>query len=65
MAAEASKALWAKCADCAHIWAAAYYPMEMAKVGRIASQHSNCPKCGGKGLVAKQDNGVLLEGSTA
>ncbi len=60
--AEASKALWAKCADCGHVWAAAYYPLNLETFAKIVKKHSSCPKCNGRGLVAKQDNGALLEG---
>lgn len=60
----ATKALWARCsnASCGHTWAAAYYPMPMAKMARIVRRHSTCPKCGEEGRMAKQDDGVLLEG---
>lgn len=55
------KALWAKCPACGHTWAAAYYPMELAKMARIAKAHSACPKCGSPGAVAKQNDGRLEE----
>lgn len=61
---DASKALWAKCSKCEHTWAAAYYPMPMHEFAKIAKRHSTCPKCGGAGLIAKQDDGVLLEPQT-
>lgn len=61
----ASRALWAKCGSCGHIWPAAYYPMELAKIGRILEQHGSCPKCGGEGFMARQHEGVLLEGHGA
>jgi len=61
MAEDATKAFWAKCRSCSHCWPAAYYPMDMAKMGRIIGR-ATCPKCGDrKPLVAKQDDGVLLE----
>jgi ribosomal protein S27AE len=60
----ASKPFYARCADCGHVWIVAYYPLELAKFSKIALGHSDCPKCGGPGMVAKQDNGVLLEGAS-
>lgn len=62
---DASKALWGKCEICGHTWAAGYYPMNLEQFAKIVSQHSNCPKCGGRGLVAKQENGELREGTDA
>lgn len=59
--AEASVPLWAKCSKCAHIWAAAYYPMNLEKFAKIVSGHASCPKCGEPGVVAKQNNGRLLD----
>ena len=61
MAEDASKALWGKCEDCGHIWAAGYYPIDLAQLAKIVGQHSTCPKCGGRGRVAKQNDGELLE----
>jgi DNA-directed RNA polymerase subunit M/transcription elongation factor TFIIS len=60
--ADHSKAFWAKCGPCGHIWAAAYYPCDLAKFGRIIGR-CGCPKCGERKRVflAKQDNGTLLE----
>lgn len=60
-----SKPLWAKCNDCGHTWAAAYYPGAMDRIFRIMEKHADCPKCDGKGYLAKQKNGVLLEGGDA
>lgn len=60
----ADKGFWAKCSDpeCGHCWIAAYFPMEVAKFARIAMQSKLCPKCGAKKpVVAKQENGVLME----
>jgi hypothetical protein len=55
------KGLWAKCRDCAHCWIVAYYPADMRLLGKVMKR-ACCPKCGDtKPLVAKQDNGVLLE----
>jgi hypothetical protein len=58
---EATKAFWAKC-QCGHIWAAAYYPLDMAKFATILMR-CTCPKCGERKRItpAKQDNGKLLE----
>ena len=60
----ADKGFWVKCSDdkCRHCWIAAYFPMEVAKFAKIAVQSKYCPKCGAaKPVVAKQDNGVLME----
>jgi len=59
--ADERKALWAKCKDCGRCWVAAYYPDEAGLVGRVAEKNSNCPECGGTGMLARQKNGVLLE----
>lgn len=62
-AQEATKALWAKCSTCGHCWPAAYYPIEMAAIARVASK-ATCPKgCTSPAMLAKQDDGVLLEDS--
>ncbi len=58
---QASTALWAKCPKCGHCWAAAYYPLDLATVAKLALEHSNCPKCGTAGVVAAQHDGVLKE----
>jgi hypothetical protein len=63
-AVEASNPFWCRCEKCSHTWIAAYTPMNATLFARIARRHSRCPKCDGRGLVAKQDNGVLLETST-
>lgn len=56
--------MWAKCPKCNHCWPAAYYPIEMSKLGNILS-HAVCPKgCNDAPLVAKQNDGVLLEKKT-
>jgi hypothetical protein len=60
---EKSKALWAVCEDCRHTWAAAYYPMSVKELAKIAGRHSRCPKCDGRGLIARQRDGELLEPS--
>jgi hypothetical protein len=60
---DASKPFWAKCEPCGHVWAAAYYPMEVSKICKLMIK-ARCPKCasGPKGIViAKQNNGVLNE----
>lgn len=44
---------WCHCATCMHEWAAAYFPMELAKFAKIAMAHSTCPKCGAKGFVGR------------
>ncbi|KKL67728.1 hypothetical protein LCGC14_2132070 [marine sediment metagenome] len=61
MSEEASKPLWAKCAECDHCWPVVYLPMIVAKAAELALKHSDCPKCGGTGMVAKQNDGELLE----
>lgn len=57
------KPFWAKCTGCNHCWPVAYAPMELATFAKIALNSSkNCPMCGAtKIVVAKQDNGKLLE----
>ena len=54
------KPFWAKCKDCSHCWIAAYWPIAVETLVRIA-KHQCCPKCGGVALVAKQHDGVLDE----
>lgn len=55
------KPFWAKCSQCQHIWAAAYLPMNMTQAGEIFKR-VRCPNCASKKvLVAKQDDGKLLE----
>lgn len=52
---------WAKCSACQHIWAAAYYPIDLGTMAKILKRAA-CPKCGNtKPGVAKQDDGRLLE----
>ena len=61
MTTEARKPFWAKCADCGHCWAAAYAPMEIMTFARTVKA-ARCPMCGcKKSVVAKQDDGKLLE----
>lgn len=62
MSDQATKAFWVKCEPCGHVWAAAYYPLELSLFARIAKS-SVCPKCGErkKVTIAKQDDGVLQE----
>lgn len=61
-ATEATKALWAKCEACGHCWPAAYYPIDMADLARVIKCCTACPKgCKGAPVLAKQDDGVLLE----
>ena len=56
-----SKAFWVKCQKCAHCWAAGYYPAEAGLFAQI-TRKAPCPKCGDtKPIVAKQNNGVLME----
>ena len=61
------KPFWAKCNECGHVWAIAYLPMEMSKVAKVM-RYPVCPKCaatGNKIVIAKQDDGKLLEGQPA
>ena len=51
---------WAKCKSCGHCWVAAYYPQALFLFAKILSR-ARCPKCGGDAVVAKQDDGKLLE----
>lgn len=60
MSDTATKAFWAICEKCNHCWPAAYFPLEATKFAKIAKR-AVCPKCGGRALVAKQDDGVLQE----
>jgi ribosomal protein S27AE len=62
-AAEASIPFWARCADCAHVWAAAYYPLNLTKFAEIAAK-AVCPKCGGVALVADQNRRDLVPDAT-
>ena len=63
MTDDRSTPFWAKCRSCAHCWEAAYYPSDMRKLCRILARAA-CPKCGEpKPMIAKQDNGKLLEQS--
>ena len=56
-----NKTLWAKCPVCKHCWPAAYYPIDMAKLGALLAG-ARCPKgCDDTPLVAKQEDGKLLE----
>lgn len=59
--APASVPLWARCSKCRHCWPAAYYPLELTLVAKIAKGHARCPKCNTPGVVARQNNGVLLD----
>lgn len=55
------KALWAKCPGCGYCWPAAYYPIDLAKLGGLLKE-CTCPKgCAGAPVVAKQSDGMLLE----
>lgn len=59
------KPFWAKCRKCSHCWPVAYLPMDMARFGRLLGRIC-CPKCmDRKPVIARQDNGVLLEGRPA
>lgn len=60
---EAEKALWAKCSVCLHCWPAAYYPIDMARMAQVLKGVA-CPRgCASPPLLAKQEDGVLLEES--
>lgn len=60
-AADATKALWAKCESCMHCWPAAYYPIDLMSMSRVL-KGCKCPKgCRGKPVLAKQDDGELQE----
>jgi DNA-directed RNA polymerase subunit RPC12/RpoP len=61
---QASTPFWAKCVKCSHIWAAAYLPVPIGVFVKIAKR-ARCPKCNGRALVARQDNGALQEGAGA
>ncbi len=59
--ADLSLALWSKCPACLHCWPAAYYPIDLMKIGKVL-KGCKCPKgCGAPPVLAKQDNGKLLE----
>ena len=58
---EAKKGAWAKCSGCGHCWIVAYYPMNLEKFAKLMKKHSDCPKCGEPGMIAKQQDGVLNE----
>ena len=56
------KPFWAKCEPCGHCWAVYYLPMP---VERLKRYRYVCPMCGAgpRGIVvARQNDGVLLEG---
>lgn len=55
------KAVWARCPECGHCWAAAYYPVPLADLGKIIAKHCDCPKCDSPGVIAKQQDGELIE----
>lgn len=56
-----SLGFWAKCRACAWCWIVSYYPDDLTIFLRKASG-AKCPKCGDRRpLVAKQENGKLLE----
>ena len=58
------KAIWAKCPQCGQCWAAVQYPAEMALIGEQL-QDVRCPAgCAAAPVLAKQDDGILLEAST-
>lgn len=63
--AVANLPFWLACQTCRHCWIAAYYPLELALFARIVKGYASCPKCGGRGLVARQDRGVLQEPAPA
>lgn len=55
---------WVKCRACAFCWVAAYLPISVDRFAKIA-RGSRCPKCAAGGvIVAKQENGKLLEPKT-
>lgn len=58
---ESKSGFWAKCRACAHCWIVCYLPMEITKAAKLIGKAA-CPNCGdARPLVAKQDNGQLLE----
>lgn len=60
-AEEPKRPFWAKCRKCSHCWPAAYAPMGAQAFCR-AVKRATCPMCGDtKPLIARQDNGRLLE----
>jgi hypothetical protein len=56
-----SLGLWARCAMCGHCWIGARYPAPLEQFARAMKKGSSCPRCGGRGLLAKQEDGRLLE----
>lgn len=59
---EAKTPFWARCAACGHCWAAAYLPMDVETFAKTIGGGRRCPACGGgKIVVAKQNDGTLLE----
>lgn len=62
---EERKPFWAKCRKCSHCWPAAYAPMPITDFCRTAKR-AVCPMCGDtKPVIAKQDDGKLLEPGAA
>lgn len=52
--------VWARCEACRFVWPAAFAPADLAGFAKTVEQNAECPKCGGRGLMPKQDRGVLL-----
>lgn len=60
-AAVGTKPFWGRCDACGHCWPVAWLPMLLSAAAGLM-QAARCPRCsGGKVMVAKQDDGVLLE----
>lgn len=58
------KPVWAKCQNCGHCWPVAYLPMNLSAFAKLAKRTAICPHCattGKKIIVAKQNDGELLE----
>ena len=64
-APEERRPFWGKCRGCGHCWPIGYMPMVVETMARLAIAAA-CPMCGDdKPVVARQDNGVLLEPGAA
>jgi len=59
---EELKPMMVHCADCGHSWAAAFFPMELAKFARIAKANSRCcARCGAGAKRIMCGNGLEQE----